>query len=140
MLSIKCSSFPCCNIWGDIFSDAWIQACLVLHFTVPNATPEVSISWISLTEMLVEWKPLTLEEARGFIASYTVTYGPVDSLRRKRATETVTVSGDQTSVSIGDLDPNTEYSVSVAATTKAGMGDGSEPIVPPSEPSLLINY
>lgn len=99
-------------------------------------SPEVSISWKGLFEMLVEWKPLTLEEARGFITSYIVTYSSADGRRRKRATSTIEVAGDQTSVSIDDLDPNVQYSVSVAATTTAGTGVGSDPIIPPSKRSL----
>lgn len=111
---------------------------LFLHVTVPNVSPEVSVSWKGLFEMLVEWKPLTLEEARGFITSYIVTYSSADSRRRKRATGTVEVPGDQNSVSIDDLDPDIEYSVSVAAATTAGTGVGSDPIIPPSELSLSI--
>lgn len=111
---------------------------LFLHVTVPNVSPEVSVSWKGLFEMLVEWKPLTLEEARGFITSYIVTYSSADSRRRKRATGTEEVPGDQNSVSIDDLDPDIEYSVSVAAATTAGTGVGSDPIIPPSELSLSI--
>lgn len=87
--------------------------------------------------MQVMWISLTLEEARGFIISYVVTYSS-DSQRRKRVTNTVNVQGDQISVTIPDLDSNIKYSVSVAATTAAGMGDSSSPITSPSKLSLSI--
>ena len=90
--------------------------------------------------MLVEWKPLTLEEARGFITSYIVTYSSTESRRRKRTTSTVEVAGDQTSATIDDLDPNVQYSVSVAAITTAGTGVSSDPIIPSSKLSLSIKY
>lgn len=87
--------------------------------------------------MQVAWIPLSLEEARGFITLYVVTYSS-DSQRKKRATHTVNVPGDQVSVTIPDLDSNTRYSVSVAATTAAGMGDSSTPVTSPSKLSLSI--
>ena len=100
--------------------------------TAPSVAPEVSTVWTSLTDLEVSWVPLTLEEARGFIKSYTVTLTS-DDRRRKRAEVREEVSGDQTSVSFDDLDSNREYSVSVAAVTAAGEGVSSDPVSTPSK-------
>lgn len=84
------------------------------------------IEWTGLMELRVSWNPLTLEEARGFIAEYAVTYSSDDG-RRKRSHETgtVTVPGDATSVTLTGLDHEERYSVSVAARTVAGQGVSS---------------
>ena len=93
--------------------------------------------------MDVSWVPLTLEEARGFITGYTVTYTAEEDEERRRQLSkrdhdggSETVSEDQSSVTISGLDPDTQYSVSVAAETAVGRGVVSVPVTAPSKLSL----
>ena len=40
---------------------------------------------LTSTQLAVRWKPLSLEEARGFITHYTVTADPASNQRRQQA-------------------------------------------------------
>ena len=53
--------------------------------------------------------------------------------RKKRATDTESVPGDQSMVTLSGLDSEKEYTVSVAAQTVAGVGDSSDPQSAPSK-------
>ena len=111
--------------------------------TVPSVAPIPTLKWLSVSEMEVSWTSLTLEEARGFPTGYTVTYtsaAPGDPARRRRRDEESgmeTVSADQTSVTLTGLDSERQYSVSVAASTSAGTGTSSNPIMSPSESTTI---
>ena len=97
---------------------------------VPSVSPSgVRVERLSSTAMNVSWTLLTLEEARGFVTSYTVSYRKDEGVA-KRTTESVVVpGGEQSSVVIGGLDPGSSYLVSVSASTSAGSGEMSEPVV-----------
>ena len=106
----------------------------------PSIAPAFIITWTSLTDMDVSWVPLTLEEARGFITGYTVTYTAEEDEERRRQLSkrdhdsgSETVLGDQSSVTISGLDPDAQYSVTVAAETAAGRGFVSVPVTAPSK-------
>ncbi len=75
--------------------------------------------------MNVSWVKLTLEEARGFITGYMVAYDTME-LRRRRAVRMEVVSPDS---SIGGLGFTESYSITVSASTVAGQGISSFPIV-----------
>lgn len=74
--------------------------------------------------MNITWAKLTLEEARGLITAYTVTYEIVNSRRRKEVMEEVSEPGDSYKV-VGGLDFTSSYSVMVSASTAAGRGISS---------------
>ena len=99
---------------------------------VPSVPPSgVRVERLTSTAMNVSWTLLTLEEARGFVTSYTVSYRKDEGMA-KRTTESVVVpGGEQSSVVIGGLGPGSSYLVSVSASTSAGTGEMSEPIVVP---------
>ena len=103
-----------------------------LSSTVPSVSPSgVRVERLTSTAMNVSWTLLTLEEARGFVTSYTVSYRKDEGMA-KRTTESVVVpGGEQSSVVIGGLDPGSSYLVSVSASTSAGTGEMSEPVVVP---------
>lgn len=55
----------------------WTIFCVCVY-AVPTTSPQnVAIEWISPSEIYVSWDPLSLEEARGFVSSYTITYSAV---------------------------------------------------------------
>ena len=93
------------------------------------------IEWTSLTELKVSWEPLTLEQARGFITAYLVSYSSEEDERRKRShdSERVSVPGEETSVTLMDLDSKQKYSISVAAETAEGQGVPSVEINAPGK-------
>ena len=71
------------------------------------------------TTISVEWEPISLFEARGF-PIYTITLIP-DLMTRKRQDGVITVTTNETSVVIDDLDPNVQYSLTVAVGTTGGQ-------------------
>lgn len=88
---------------------------------------EVSISRINGTHMNVTWVKLTLEEARGFVTHYTIRYDTI-ALRRRRAVRMEVVDQDSSHALIG-LGFTESYSITVSASTIAGEGIASEPIL-----------
>ena len=103
---------------------------VILLSPAPTAPPtNIAINRLNSTHMNVTWMPISLEEARGFITNYTVTYEPAPSTggpqKRDNDRSSVTVKG--TMAVIGGLSPNLAYSVTVRANTAAGMGVASEP-------------
>ena len=94
--------------------------------------------------MEVSWSGISLVQARGFPTGYVITYSSSPSTRgrRKRQEErgTITVSNEETSVNIDGLDTNRQYSVSVAATTVAGVGVASQPVTAPSKSCFIQSH
>jgi len=99
--------------------------------TPTTAPANVTTQRLNDTHMIVTWTPLSLEQAHGFITGYTVSYEPAPNTggRRKRQAgpRAETVSG--TPATIGGLTPNVAYSVTVRASTAAGAGVTSDPII-----------
>ena len=78
--------------------------------------------------MNVTWDPIPLARSKGFILFYRVSYSRAVSIR-KRQSGTESVAGNQTHAIIRNLDPSSQYSVTVNAETSAGHGESSEVIV-----------
>ena len=76
--------------------------------------------------MAVSWVPLTLEQARGFVAGYDVSYQPSSGVKRQALS--MRAPGDSSEITIDGLDPVVSYSASVAAATANGSGPSSPPI------------
>ena len=95
---------------------------------VPQTSPRnVGVVRLNVTHMNVTWTKLTLEEARGVITAYTVTYEVVDSRRRKDVMEEVGEPEDSFKV-VGGLGFTSSYLVMVSASTIAGQGISSSAI------------
>ena len=93
---------------------------------VPSLSPSgVKVERLNSTTMNVRWTLLALEEARGFVTSYTVSYRKDEEMAKESV---VVPGGEQNSVVIGGLDPGSSYLVSVSASTSAGSGEMSEPV------------
>ena len=101
----------------------------------------VMVDRISETVMTVSWRPLTLTEARGFVSHYTVSYSPASQTagRKRQAdmTEVVVPGMESSMVIIDGLDPDTAYQVQVSASTGAGGGVTSEPVVGDPLPGIV---
>lgn len=107
--------------------------------SVPTVAPNASAGWANITELQVSWTRLTLEEARGFVIAYIVMYN-VNEGMRKRETDSISVGADETTATIGGLQPEKDYFISVAAQTAAGTGVGSEPLFIPSKNNPIITH
>ena len=76
------------------------------------------------TTVSVSWDPLSLFEARGFPV-YTVTLIPVSlvgsrTIRQSNDDEIISVTTNETDIVIEGLDPDVEYSLTVAVGTSSG--------------------
>ena len=118
-------------------SDGFLEGAHLSPPLVPSVSPSgVRVERLNSTAMNVSWTLLTLEEARGFVTSYTVSYRKDEGMA-KRTTESVVVpGGEQSRVVIGGLDPGSSYLVSVSASTSTGTGEMSEPV---SVPATTLN-
>ena len=97
---------------------------------VPSVSPSgVRVERLNSTAINVSWTLLTLEEARGFVTSYTVSYSKGEGQGRRPVEELVVPGGEQSSAVIGGLDTGSSYLLSVSAGTSAGSGQMSEPVV-----------
>ena len=85
--------------------------------------------------MFVSWRPIPLPRARGFITSYTIRYRPMSSRTRQNPPD-VTVPGNSSNVTIGKLEDNLQYSVTVSGGTVAGSGEFSNATIVPLPPQL----
>lgn len=95
---------------------------VIFVFLVPNISPKnVGVVRLNVTHMNVTWTKLTLEEARGFITAYTVSYEMVGVRRRKDVMEEIS-EPENSYIVVGGLGFTTSYSVMVSASTIAGQG------------------
>ena len=74
--------------------------------------------------MNVTWTKLTLEEARGIITAYIMTYEIVSSRHKKEVLEELSEPDNSYKV-VGGLDFTSSYLVTVSASTAAGRGISS---------------
>ena len=77
---------------------------------------------LTSTQIEVRWKPLSLEEARGFITHYTVTAEHASSQKRRQAGGTlrVTVGANSTRAVLDGLSSVLTYWITVSASTVVG--------------------
>ncbi|XP_071527560.1 cell adhesion molecule Dscam2-like isoform X6 [Panulirus ornatus] len=94
---------------------------------VPEAPPQdVSCVALTSTRLEVSWTPPPPALTHGRITTYTLTYTPMDDHTGLPAGESRIVNGQ--SATVGDLQQYTNYSVTVAAATSAGVGVASHPV------------
>ena len=85
----------------------------------------MTVERVNGTRINVTWEELSPADARGDVVSYSILYTPVT---RQGGDNVVVVTGSQSSVLIGGLDPQQTYTVQVWATTAAGDGMRSVPV------------
>ena len=83
---------------------------------------------LNVTHMNITWVKLSLEEARGVVTGYTVSYDTLDSRQRKEAMLELAEPEDSYKV-IGGLGFTNSYSIRVSASTAIGQGTSSPPII-----------
>ena len=128
--------FVTTGLWQS-FSQKWLTLGLD---TLPLSNPlapavaprDVQTTRINGTHMNISWELPTLEEARGFIDTITITFTPTSGglQRKKRQIVTVQVPGNSTSKVIGGLNPDLQYSVTVGTSTSEGAGPEATAVVP----------
>ena len=103
---------------------------LSLSLSLGPPSPDViTVDRLNGTHMLVSWRLIPLLRARGFITSYIIRYQAV--IAHTRQGQHKTVPGNCSSATIGGLDQNSQYSVTVSGRTVAGGGDFSNATVVP---------
>ena len=101
-----------------------LNSALTLHPAPTAQVSNVTVERvISNRAALVSWTPLTLHQARGF-PMYFVTYQPSSQFERTLRSVN-TVSTNDSRVMIDDLDPSTEYNITVDVGTAGGKLRGT---------------
>ena len=91
--------------------------------------------------IIVMWKLLTLEEARGFITGYTVTAQQADfGLVLRQTPNTVGVSPNDSMATIRGLDPKHAYAITLSAHTRKGKNSSSTLLQPSGESMAISLY
>ncbi|XP_028812733.1 immunoglobulin superfamily DCC subclass member 4 isoform X2 [Denticeps clupeoides] len=90
---------------------------------VPSAPPQLSLLSPSPTEIRVMWLPLSSQHSRGSVTHYRVDYSTLEQVDDVISVE---VMGNETQVTLRDLQPNQMYHIRMAAGTSAGYGQPSE--------------
>ena len=106
------------------------EVCHILFFCISSYStsfsplvPAVAPKNVSLfrsedgRSIVVVWIPLTLVEAKGFI-QYVISLSVSGSTVKRQSPLTMTVSGNE--ATFRDLDPSTDYDVSVSTFTSSG--------------------
>ncbi|XP_030758828.1 tyrosine-protein phosphatase Lar isoform X5 [Sitophilus oryzae] len=114
---------------------------------VPGNPQDVKVTPINSTTIKVNWKPPQIRDRNGIILGYHVHVQEVKEESKNFLNEPIRieVSGDSVlELNISSLQPDTTYAVQVAALTRKGDGDRSNPVkikTPggvPNRPELTI--
>ena len=81
------------------------------------------------TAITVNWQRVTLEQARGFFV-YRVIISPATNSKQQAAIMIDVPAHNQTSITVSDLDPSVEYTVSVGVVNENNM-ELAGPTLPP---------
>ena len=99
--------------------------------TAPNTSVTVWASRVDEYTININWKKLTLNEARGVVTNYTVYWTEYDGTLTQN--KSVIVSGNVSSYRTTEpLVPSQKYSVTVFASTIQGAG-------PPTSPPVIVD-
>ena len=99
---------------------------------VPRVAPNIELAQrVSLTEIIVEIKPLKLEEGRGIVTGYSFNLTKSIDICVVVDISNLLIHSLNTSIKVGNLDPLSKYCLSVTAQTKEGHGLESQNILIP---------
>ena len=106
--------------------------------TAPPAPSNVMVAYVTDTILRVSWRPLSLVEARGHIMYNVMVTPTTGSRRRRQATQEermctlpspCEVPANESSVIVGGLDRDTNYSVTLnAVNSENEAGPTSNPV------------
>ena len=115
--------------------------CFIVSPVPITAPHNITVKRVAHTSIEVSWLSLSLEEARGFVSSYTVAYQSGQNNFSLSAMY-MSVPGNQKIVVIDGLNPDFTYHVKVWANTSAGAGMASKAIVaePLAMTGKMIDY
>ena len=100
-----------------------------IFFTAPMTAPDrIMVRRSNATYLNISWEKMSLEEARGFVTGYTIRYDSIER-RRRRAVTVEAVDPDSFHKVIGGLQLTESYSITVSASTSAGEGVESAPVI-----------
>ncbi|XP_065160082.1 tyrosine-protein phosphatase Lar isoform X3 [Atheta coriaria] len=117
------------------------------HEDVPGDPQNVQVTPINSTTLTVSWSPPLAKDRNGIIRGYHIHVQETRDEGKSLLNEPMRydVLGDQTlEINITGLQPDTKYSVQVAALTRKGDGDRSPPITTktpggvPNRPALTL--
>lgn len=112
----------------DFVSGAAVSQDFFVQEGVPSVPPRnITVTRINSTAIRVTWMKLSLEDARGIIVGYFISYQTVDS----RTVSNTTTSYNVSSVVISGLRVGEKYGVTVACETEAGAGPASDIVYEP---------
>ena len=92
-------------------------------FVVPGAPPQsVTVTSVSSYSIKLSWGGVLCDQRNGEITGYQINYTCTSDDGK------VNVTGNQMTVTLSNLQPYTDYSISVAAMTVNGTGPFSTPV------------
>ena len=94
-----------------------------LTHTAPSAAPSNVRATSTSSSITVQWEMVPCIHRNGEIIGYSVRYGV-----QGQSIQTIPVSGGDTTMTISSVMSSTNYSIEVAAVTRAGTGPYSDPI------------
>ena len=115
---------------------------VVTQSSVPMHPPNSAIIDKRQTDgsIIVMWRLLSLEEARGFITGYTVTAQQADfGLVLRQTPKTMEVLPNVSNATIRGLDPKHAYTITLSANTSQGGNFSSTLIQPSGESRTILN-
>ena len=129
------------------FASHWFQTCLAVldsvlydflfFVSVPTVGPTITnTTRMSGVSASLQWAPLPLEDSRGYVINYSVTYSQkTDILCSPPSTwiDATNFTTQNLAYVIGGLIPHLSYCVAVSASTNAGVGIFGPPSEIPGE-------
>ena len=98
-----------------------LMATTILLFTAPSGQPtSVDVYEINSTSVLVHWEEVSCPQRNGEITGYVVNVSNAQGMLR--------VSSEQRNATLTKLDPDTTYTIRVAAKNSMGVGPFSGPV------------
>ncbi|CAB1339530.1 unnamed protein product, partial [Coregonus sp. 'balchen'] len=85
---------------------------------VPSAPPQLSLLSTSPTDIRVMWLPLSSQHSRGAVTRYRIDYCKLEQVDNVLSVE---VGGNETQLTLRELQPNQAYRLRMAAGTRAGF-------------------
>ncbi|XP_056269641.1 immunoglobulin superfamily DCC subclass member 4 isoform X2 [Pseudoliparis swirei] len=90
---------------------------------VPSAPPQLSIVSTSSTDIRLVWHPLSSQHSRGSVTRYRIQYSTLDQVD---SVFSVDVRGNETELTLRELQPDQDYRLRISAGTGVGFGVPSE--------------